>query len=72
MISNNNAKKPMKRKKFFLYSGAAALGIFSLVKNPFKLLNRSSDPAPLQKVSNIRITQNPKAVSRNTTKLNNG
>lgn len=72
-ITNIKENNKIERKKFFIYSGAAAFGIFALIKNPFKLLGKNqSDEKPQQYSGTIRITQNPNAVRRNTTKLNNG
>ncbi len=86
MTSNIKESSKIERKKFFMYSGAAAIGIFALIKNPFKLLGRNnqSDDKSHANTGRIKITQNPNAVTRNitrnttrntgsnTTKLNNG
>jgi hypothetical protein len=42
MTSNIKESSKIERKKFFMYSGAAAIGIFALIKNPFKLLGRNN------------------------------
>ncbi|HMQ70351.1 MAG TPA: hypothetical protein PKA90_15220 [Ignavibacteria bacterium] len=88
MTSDTKESKKIERKKFFMYSGAAALGIFAIIKNPFKLLgigrDKTGDKKPELYSGEIKITQNPNAVTRNisrnisrntgrnTTKLNNG
>ncbi|MCB0725824.1 MAG: hypothetical protein R3A12_00275 [Ignavibacteria bacterium] len=80
MTSVTKESKKIERKKFFMYSGAAALGIYALLKNPFKLLgsdsNKTGDKKSELYSGKIKITQNPNAVTRNTgrntTKLNNG
>ena len=83
MTSNIKESRKIERKKFFMYSGAVAFGIFALIKNPFKLLGRNnnqSDDKSEKYSGKIKITQNPNAVTRNisrntgsnTTKLNNG
>jgi hypothetical protein len=55
----------IKRKKFFYYLGASALGVYSLLHSPVKLffkkeINKRSS-------SKISVRQNPLAVKRNDT-----
>lgn len=72
MTNITKESKKIERKKFFIYSGAAAIGIFTLIKNPFKLFGKKQGDENSELYSGkINITQNPNAVSRNT-KLNNG
>lgn len=59
------------RKKFFLYSGILAFGMFAVSKFPFSLL-KSDQNTVSKKVSSIKITQNPNAVKRNSRQENNG
>ena len=72
--SNTSIEKEsnkIKRKKFFLYSGALALGMFAASKIPFNLFKSNQNVIPV-KESSIKITQNPNAVKRNSRQENNG
>ncbi|MEO8665269.1 MAG: hypothetical protein ABI462_07220 [Ignavibacteria bacterium] len=70
MIAKDIVEKKIKikRKKFFLYSGAVALGIYTASKIPFNFFQTKQS----QKVSSIKITQNPHAVKRKAREVNNG
>lgn len=68
MIGNINEIDKIKRKKFFLYSCVAAAGIFSVLKNPFKIISRKNP----EKESSIKITQNPNAIQRKSRQVSNG
>lgn len=61
----------IKRKKFFLYSGALALGMLAVSKFPFNIFKSNQD-TNIRKNSSIKITQNPNAVKRNSRQDNNG
>ena len=61
----------IKRKKFFLYSGAIAFGMFAASKFPFNIFS-SNQTVNNKKESSIKITQNPNAVKRNSRQENNG
>jgi hypothetical protein len=68
-IKSENNK--IKRKKFFLYSGILAFGMLAASKLPFNLF-KSGQTETTDKVSSIKITQNPNAVKRNSRQDNNG
>ena len=55
-------KNKIKRRKFFYYIGAAALGAVVFTKFPFNLLKRSSQSTA--RISSIKVTENPYAVKR--------
>jgi hypothetical protein len=69
--SIENESNKIKRKKFFLYSGALAFGMFAASKIPFSLFKSNQSEIP-NKVSSIKVTQNPNAVKRNSRQENNG
>lgn len=58
----------MPRKKFFFYSGAVALGIYTASKIPFNFFQIK----PAQKAGSIKITQNPHAIQRKPREVSNG
>lgn len=70
-ISIEKESNKIKRKKFFLYSGALAFGMFAASKIPFNLF-KSNQSVVSNKESSIKITQNPNAVKRNSRQENNG
>ncbi|MEP7146592.1 MAG: hypothetical protein ABI792_06245 [bacterium] len=61
-------KTKIERKKFFLYSGAFAFGIYTLLKAPFNFFPNK----PALKESSIKITQNPHAIQRKPREVSNG
>lgn len=69
--SIENESNKIKRKKFFLYSGALAFGMFASSKIPFSLFKSNQSETP-NKVSSIKVTQNFNAVKRNSRQENNG
>lgn len=71
MKSNNNSSTGnIKRRNFFYYIGASLVGIFSISKLPFNIVQNKIK----KEISgSIKITGNPHAVKReNTGRRNNG
>lgn len=68
ITTKNTESETMKRKKFFLYSGSALLGLFAFFNIPSGIF-RSGNAS---KVSSIKITENPNAVKRKSREVNNG
>ena len=56
-------KNKIKRRNFFYYIGAAALGTVVFTKFPFNLLKRTSLESSGRN-SSIKVTENPFAVKR--------
>ncbi|MBS1519283.1 MAG: hypothetical protein JSS91_14465 [Bacteroidetes bacterium] len=76
-VSNNNTgsgilPEKLNRKKFFVFTGLAALGIAAASVIPFNLF-RSNTPKP---AASLKIKENPNAVKRKSkeanSELNNG
>jgi len=66
---NTNVIKPsIKRRKFFTYAGALALGIFSISKIPFNFFGSNNS----EKKVAIKIERNPLAVERRKRAGDNG
>ena len=68
MNSNNSSSskgdtKKIKRRNFFVYLGAGALGAYALTKLPFKLFQQK-----LKAEASIKVKPNPYAVKRDMTK----
>jgi hypothetical protein len=62
MISISSDKyKKIKRRNFFYYIGAAAVGSFVLSKFPFNFLKKNLST---KSHSSIKVTENPFAVKR--------
>jgi hypothetical protein len=55
--------KKIKRRNFFVYLGAGALGAYALTKLPFKLFGQK-----LKAEASIKIKPNPYAVKRDMSK----
>jgi len=70
-IVSDKVNDKIKRKKFLLYSGALAFGMFAASKIPFNLF-KSNQSVITNKESSIKISQNPNAVKRNSRQENNG
>jgi hypothetical protein len=62
-FSKHKANK-IKRKNFFYYLGASALGIYAVFKHPFSIL-QSKLSKEIQPKVNFKIKVNPLAVKRN-------
>ena len=58
-----NTKK-IKRKNFFYYLGASALGIYTISQIPFNKIQSKLRKETRQK-ADIKVRQNPHAVKRN-------
>lgn len=65
--NTNSGSGKIKRKKFFLYTGSALLGILALKNIPSSILSSFST-----KKSSLKITENPNAVKRKSRQTNNG
>jgi hypothetical protein len=63
---NSNSPK-IKRRNFFYFLGAGALGIYALAKQPVKMF-----ASKIKAVSRIKIKENPSAVKRNLKEPSNG
>jgi hypothetical protein len=59
----------LNRKKFFLFSAVSALGIYSLLKMPFRILFKQKEKS-LSGNNSIKISVNPDAISRNSGRQN--
>lgn len=62
--------KKITRKKFFIYAGAAAAGIYSLTKLPMDIFK--SKAAELGKGKEITFKENPSSVKRTINTKSNG
>jgi len=60
--TGSGEQKKIKRRNFFYYIGAAALGAVVFTKFPFNLLRKSQTSSG--RVSSIKVTENPLAVKR--------
>jgi len=60
---NSGGKSKIKRRNFFYYIGAAALGAVVFAKFPFNLIKRVQNSSG--RISSIKVTENPFAVKRN-------
>ena len=59
--------KKFKRKNFILFSAVSAAAAYTLLKAPFKLLFSSKkEQFSESKDSSLKVTLNPKAVSKNS------
>ena len=65
--SGNSNSNKIKRRNFFVYLGAGALGALALTKLPFKLLQQK-----YKAETSIKVQTNPYAVKRDMTKGSNG
>ena len=62
-ISNPNEPIKIKRRNFFVYLGAGALGALALTKLPFRMFQQK-----LKAEASIKIKANPYAVKRDMSK----
>ena len=60
--TGSGVQKKIKRRSFFYYIGAAALGAVVFTKFPFNLIKRTQNPSG--RISSIKVTENPFAVKR--------
>jgi len=67
MNLNNLTKPKIKRRNFFYYLSAGALGIYAFTKRPFKIFT-----SKLKAESSIKVKENPYSVKRGLKDLNNG
>ena len=62
-INNPIEPKRIKRRNFFVYLGAGALGAYALTKLPFRLFQQK-----LKAETSIKVKANPYSVKRNMSK----
>ena len=62
-ISNPIETKKIKRRNFFVYLGAGALGVLALTKLPFRMFQQK-----LKAEASIKVKVNPYAVKRDMSK----
>ncbi len=67
----NSFSKKISRKKFFIYAGAAAAGIYSLTKLPMDIF-KSKVAAESGKGKSISFKENPSSVKRTINTKSNG
>lgn len=70
-LNNKNGSSKLKRRNFFYYLGASALGVFSVSKLPVKIF-KSKINKELTKKQKPVVKTNPYAVKRNAGGMNNG
>lgn len=68
--NTNSFSKKINRKKFFLYAGAAAAGVYSLTKLPFELFKSKVEESGRAKA--VSFKENPSAVKRTINTKSNG
>ncbi len=61
--SDSNTPKKIKRRNFFMYLGAGALGALALTKLPFRMFQQK-----LKAEASIKVKVNPYAVKRDMSK----
>lgn len=62
MDTKPQVSKKIKRKNFFYYLGASALGVYAVTKQPFNMLKEAFIKP--QAAKSIKIELNPMAVKR--------
>lgn len=70
MKENNSFSKSITRKKFFIYAGAAAAGVYSLTKLPFEIFKSKVEDS--SKAKAVTFKENPSAVKRTINTKSNG
>jgi hypothetical protein len=70
-LNNKNGSPKIKRRNFFYYLGASAIGIFSLSKLPLNIF-KSKINKELTKKQKPVVKSNPYAVKRDTGGTKNG
>ena len=59
--------KKFKRKNFILFTAASVIAAYTLIKTPFKFLFSSNkEQFDSGKENSLKVTLNPKAISRNS------
>jgi hypothetical protein len=66
---NSFSTKKVSRKKFFIYAGAAAAGVYSLTKLPFEIFKSKVEN---HQAKAIVFRENPSAVKRTINTKSNG
>ena len=69
-LKTNKDSKKIKRRNFFYYIGASAIGGFLFSKFPFKIF--SDNKKHIIRSSNIKVEENPFAVKRESRRGLNG
>lgn len=64
---NSNKPVKIKRRNFFYYLSAGAMGAYALTKHPFKIFQ-----SKVKAESSVRVKENPHAVKRESKGRTNG
>jgi hypothetical protein len=67
--NTNSFSKKITRKKFFIYAGAAAAGVYGLTKLPFEIFKSKVENSQAKAV---KFQENPLAVKRTINTKSNG
>ncbi|MBS1513694.1 MAG: hypothetical protein JSS63_01595 [Bacteroidetes bacterium] len=67
--NTNSSSKKITRKKFFIYAGAAAAGVYSLTKLPFEIFKSKVENSQAKEV---KFKENSLAVKRTINTKSNG
>ena len=67
-IANKLNSKRVNRKNFIFYSGISLFGLYTMIKFPFRLFNKSNTykENSTENKSGFIIKENPEAVKRNS------
>ncbi|MBX7046956.1 MAG: hypothetical protein K1X86_14085 [Ignavibacteria bacterium] len=68
--NTNSSSKKITRKKFFIYAGAAAAGVYSLTKLPFEIFKSKVENS--QAKNEVKFKENSLAVKRTINTKSNG
>ncbi len=68
--NTNSFSKKINRKKFFIYAGAAAAGVYSLTKLPFEIFKSKVENH--QTKASVAFKENPSSVKRTINTKSNG
>jgi len=68
--NTNSFSKKITRKKFFIYAGAAAAGVYSLTKLPLEIFKSKVESSSQAKT--VVFKENPSAVKRTINTKSNG
>lgn len=68
--NTNSFSKKINRKKFFIYAGAVAAGVYSLTKLPFEIFKSKVESS--SRANAVVFKENPSAVKRTINTKSNG